>query len=66
MQIKVNGQPYEAEESLSAATLVERLGFAGRRLALEINREIVPRSRWSQTALQAGDEVELVQAIGGG
>ncbi len=66
MQIKVNGQPYEAEDSLTAAALVERLGYAGRRLALEINREIVPRSRWSQTPLQADDEVELVHAIGGG
>lgn len=66
MQIKVNGQPLDAEETLTAATLVERLGYAGKRLALEINREIVPRSLWPQTPLRAGDEVEVVHAIGGG
>ena len=66
MQIKVNGQPLDAEETLTAATLVERLGYAGKRLALEINREIVPRGLWPQTRLRAGDEVEVVHAIGGG
>ena len=49
-----------------AATLVARLGLTGRRLALEVNREVIPRSRHETHSLKAGDQVEIVQAIGGG
>ena len=46
--------------------LLEMLELTGRRLALEINHEIVPRSHFATQRLHAGDRVEIVQAIGGG
>ncbi len=51
---------------MTAATLLEASGYAGRRVAVEVNREIVPRSLHAQYALHEGDRVEIVQAIGGG
>jgi len=66
MQIIVNGEPREVSAGLTAAQLVDLLELGGRRLAMEINREILPRSQFSEHALCAGDRIEIVQAIGGG
>ncbi|HYQ70922.1 MAG TPA: sulfur carrier protein ThiS [Gammaproteobacteria bacterium] len=66
MYIVLNGTDREIPENLSAGDLLQDLGLAGRRLALEINQEIVPRSRFDNHILLAGDRVEIVQAIGGG
>lgn len=66
MQIILNGTATEIPEQLSAAGLVEHLDLGEKRLAMEINREIVPRSQYAQTTLQANDEIEVVHAIGGG
>lgn len=66
MEIIVNGKPREVAEQLSAAELIDQLGMAGKRLALEINREIIPRSTFAEHRIQAGDRIEIVQAIGGG
>lgn len=66
MKIIVNGGPREVPQNLSAAELIEQLGLSGRRLALEVNLEIVPRSRFATHRLSEGDRVEIVQAIGGG
>lgn len=66
MQIKINGRAEEVAEQLSAAQLLEQMGLGGKRLALEINRDIVPRSLWHEHRLNPGDEVEIVHAIGGG
>lgn len=66
MQILVNGSPQRFDAAPSIAELVERLGLGGRRLAVEVNREIVPRSRHAEHRLADGDVVELVQAMGGG
>jgi len=66
MQIILNGSNREIPENLSAAALLQDLGLAGKRLALEINQEIVPRSTFENRLLTAGDQVEIVQAIGGG
>jgi len=66
MHIILNGSGREIPENLSAADLLQDLGLSGRRLALEINQEIVPRSTFPNRLLQAGDRVEIVQAIGGG
>jgi sulfur carrier protein len=46
--------------------LIEQLSLQGTRIAVELNREIVPRSRYDATPLTSGDKVEIVQAIGGG
>ena len=51
---------------LTAADLVEQLGLGGRRIAVEINEQIVPKSQLAATPLAAGDQIEVVHAIGGG
>ncbi|TCO75564.1 sulfur carrier protein ThiS [Plasticicumulans lactativorans] len=66
MLIHLNGQALDVADNLTAAELLTQLGLAGKRLALELNREIVPRSTYADTRLQTGDEVEIVHAIGGG
>lgn len=66
MHITVNGEEQQLPEGLTAAELVERIGLADQRIALEVNREIVPRSEYAATRLSEGDRVEIVRAIGGG
>jgi sulfur carrier protein len=66
MHVRVNGEDHELPEALTVAELVERVGLADQRIALEVNREIVPRSQYDATRLQEGDRVEIVRAIGGG
>lgn len=66
MQIVVNGEPQDAPDLLSVADLIARLGYAGQRLAVELNGAILPRAEWPARALRAADRVELVRAIGGG
>jgi len=66
MVILVNGAPRELPAGCSAALLLEQLGLTGKRLALEVNAEIVPRSRYAVYLLNEGDRVEVVHAIGGG
>jgi sulfur carrier protein len=66
MQVIVNGQRHPFDTPPTVAELVQALGLAGRRLAVEVNREIVPRSRHDAHRLADGDRVELVQAMGGG
>ena len=66
MHIVLNGSDREVPENLSAGALLQDLGLTGKRLALEINQEIVPRSSLDTRMLLAGDRVEIVQAIGGG
>ncbi len=66
MQLLVNGQVTEMPAELTARQLVERLELAGKRIALEVNGEIVPRSVYAERRLREGDKVEIVHAIGGG
>ncbi|MCL5425205.1 sulfur carrier protein ThiS [Halopseudomonas salegens] len=66
MQIQLNGEAYDLERPVTLAELLERLELAGKRLAIEHNLDIVPRSQYAETTLQAGDRVEIVHAIGGG
>jgi sulfur carrier protein len=66
MQITVNGTPTEVPDTLNMAELIERLALAGRRIAVEVNAELVPRSRFGEHRLQADDRVEIIQAVGGG
>jgi sulfur carrier protein len=62
----VNGSPRDIPDNLSATDLIVALGLGNRRLALEVNEEIVPRSRFNSYRLSPGDRVEIVHAIGGG
>lgn len=66
MRIHLNGEPREITEPLTIAELLESAGYLQRRVAVEVNRDIVPKSRHSAHRLQDGDRVEIVQAIGGG
>jgi sulfur carrier protein len=66
MQIVVNGQPTGIADGASLGALVESLQLSGQRIAVELNGDIVPRSRWTQVRLAEGDKAEIVKAIGGG
>jgi len=66
MDIVLNGEPASVPAEITVSRLLERMQLAGKRLAVEINREIVPRSLHENHKLHAGDRVEIVQAIGGG
>ncbi len=66
MKLIVNGNTRELPAPQTVATLLVAEGQAGRRLAVEVNREIVPRSRHAEHPLHDGDQIELIQAIGGG
>ncbi|SFC33001.1 sulfur carrier protein [Marinospirillum celere] len=66
MQITLNGETHQLEEGQSVADLLEQLQLAGKRLAVEVNEEIIPKSRHTTQRLQANDRVEIVHAIGGG
>jgi sulfur carrier protein len=64
--VNVNGAARRFEPDIDIAALLERLQLAGKRVAVERNGEIVPRSRFAQTALANGDRLEIVVAVGGG
>lgn len=66
MQIHLNGQPYALSEPASIANLLQQLDLVGKRLAVEVNEKIIPKSRHAVTFLQINDQVEIVHAIGGG
>lgn len=65
MEITVNGEPLTATSAALTALLAE-LGVADKRIAVELNEEICPRSQWAVTQLKQGDRIEIVHAIGGG
>jgi sulfur carrier protein len=66
INISVNGQTKQVPAGQTVAALVDELALADRRIAVEVNQEIVPRSLYAEHALHAGDRVEVVTAIGGG
>lgn len=66
MDIILNGKPHKLTTGATIADLLEQLDLTGRRIALELNEDIVPRSQYESQRLAAGDRVEIVHAIGGG
>lgn len=66
MQITVNGETTEVADALPVSELLVRLDLIGKRIAVEVNAELVPRSRFDQHPLAPGDRVEIIQAVGGG
>ena len=66
MKILLNGEPRDIGEARTVADLLVEAGFGGRRVAVELNRAIVPRSEHGSRVLAEGDRVEIVHAIGGG
>jgi sulfur carrier protein len=66
MQIYVNGEERVLSDENSMAALVEILGLTGKRIAVEVNEELVPRSTFEHHLLQANDRIEIINAVGGG
>jgi sulfur carrier protein len=66
MDIQLNGQPLALPDRSTVATLLHLQGLAERRVAIEVNGEIIPRGQHAQHMLQADDRVEIVHALGGG
>jgi len=66
MQIKINGDTEEVSEGCSVYQLIQQMDLTDKRIAVELNCEIVPRSQFPETTLNADDRIEIVQAIGGG
>jgi len=66
LELKINGETRQFREALTVAGLIESLGYTGKRIAIERNGEIVPKSLHATTALATGDQLEIVVAVGGG
>lgn len=66
MEILLNGEPRSLTDGTRIASLLAAEGLAGRRVAVEVNGEIVPRGRHAEHVLGEGDRVEIVHALGGG
>jgi thiamine biosynthesis protein ThiS len=68
MKLQINGEErdFSVPTSFTLAALVEILGMKADRVAVELNRDIVPRDRWSETQLHDGDRLEVVHFVGGG
>jgi sulfur carrier protein len=66
MKLQINGEPRDFDSPLSLSALVQHLGMKQDRVAIELNRNIAPRDRWPETQLVEGDQLEIVQFVGGG
>lgn len=66
IQIYINGEPKQVVANVTVAVLLAELGLAQERLAIELNLDILPRSRWSESSLSEGDKLEIVHFVGGG
>ena len=66
MRIVLNGEPRSLEPGATLAALVASLDLGGRRMAVEVNEEVIPRSEYAGHVLGDGDRVEIVHAVGGG
>lgn len=66
MEIFVNNEALRFEAPLSLAALLEHLHLTAKRIAVEVDREIVPRSQYAAHQLSGGERIEIVHAIGGG
>ncbi len=67
MRIQINGEPREiSQSSLSLNELLDTLSLPPQRIAVELNKTMVPRSQWEKTTLKDGDQIEIVHFVGGG
>jgi sulfur carrier protein len=67
MNLRINGEARALDDAPhSVAALLDTLALGGKRVAVELNGEIVPRSRYAETPLADGDRLEIVGAVGGG
>jgi sulfur carrier protein len=66
MRIQVNGEPREVADGATVRALIETLGLGSVPVAVERNRDLVPRAQHEATTLREGDELEVVHFVGGG
>lgn len=66
LELVVNGEPRCLPVGATVDALVETLGLERRKIAIAVNRDVVPRSAFASQTLQAGDRVEILEAVGGG
>jgi sulfur carrier protein len=66
LSIQVNGETHTVAENTTMSELLTRLDLLGKRIAVERNGEIVPKSRYGDTRFEPGDAIEIVVAVGGG
>lgn len=66
MKITLNGEARELADGTALDALLEQAGYAGRKVAVEVNLAVVPRSQHASLTLAPGDRVEIIHAIGGG
>ena len=67
MELSINGEARSlAAPALTIAELLDELGLGGRRVAVEVNRRLVPRAKHAEAHLSEGDRVEIVEFVGGG
>jgi sulfur carrier protein len=66
MRLQINGEARDFTPPLSLTSLIEQLGMKHDRVAIELNRNIVPRELWAETPLGEGDRLEIVHFVGGG
>ncbi len=66
LRVEINGKPRELPAGCRLASLLSQLEVGERRVAVAINREVIPRSEFNEVALHDGDRVEILEAVGGG
>jgi thiamine biosynthesis protein ThiS len=66
MNLIINGEDREFPSALTVASLIAHLGMKPDRVAVELNRDLVPRERWDKTPLSDDDKLEIVHFVGGG
>ena len=66
MKVQINGESRNFDNSIPLSALLEQLGMKSDRVAVELNRNIVPRAQWAETQVSEGDRLEIVQFVGGG
>lgn len=66
MDLIINGESRTFDAISNVAELIDKLGIKGDRIAVELNRYIVPRVQWAASALKDGDKLEIVHFVGGG
>ena len=66
MQIYINGEEREIAVETRMAALIEQLELTGKRIAVEVNEELIPRSTFDEHLIHANDRIEIINAVGGG
>jgi thiamine biosynthesis protein ThiS len=66
MRVIINGEPRDIPDGMFVTGMLAHLGLDANRVAIERNRDILPRTRWNETPVQANDSYEIVQLVGGG